>query len=248
GADDHYYSRFNCKIPFLNGGLFDPLNNFDWVDVDILLPNELFSNSNRTKEGDIGDGILDVFDRYNFTVNEEEPLEKEVALDPELLGKIYEKLNAIRPDNFDEYVKVLKSGKKGEETKFNKEYGVYYTPREIVHYMCQESLINYLETELSGKVRREDIEKFVKYADLILEYERTALEKKNKIERGEQKETKYEHKMPESIIKNAEEIDRLLADIKVCDPAVGSGAFPIGMMHEIVKLRSLLSIYLKRKL
>ncbi|WP_353686056.1 N-6 DNA methylase [Thermodesulfovibrio sp. 3462-1] len=247
-ADDHYYSRFNCKIPFLNGGLFDPSNNFDWVNVDILLPNELFSNSNRTKEGDVGDGILDVFDRYNFTVNEEEPLEKEVALDPELLGKIYEKLNAIRPDNFDEYVKVLKSGSRGEETKFNKEYGVYYTPREIVHYMCQESLINYLETELSGKVRREDIEEFVKYADLILEYERTALEKKDKIEKGEQKETKYEHKMPESIIKNAEEIDRLLADIKVCDPAVGSGAFPIGMMHEIVKLRSLLSIYLKRKL
>jgi len=101
-ADDHYYSRFNCKIPFLNGGLFDPQNNFDWVDIDILLPNELFSNTNKTKEGDIGDGILDVFDRYNFTVNEEEPLEKEVALDPELLGKIYEKLNAIRPDNFDE--------------------------------------------------------------------------------------------------------------------------------------------------
>ncbi|MGC8651575.1 MAG: Eco57I restriction-modification methylase domain-containing protein, partial [Minisyncoccia bacterium] len=247
-ADDHYYSRFNCKIPFLNGGLFDPINNFDWVNVDILLPNELFSNSNRTKEGDIGDGILDDFHRYNFTVNEEEPLEKEVALDPELLGKIYEKLNAIRPDNFDEYVKVLKSGKKGEETKFNKEYGVYYTPREIVHYMCQESLINYLETELSGKVKREDIEEFIKYADLILEYERTALEKKDKIEKGEQKETKYEHKMSESIIKNAEEIDRLLADIKVCDPAIGSGAFPIGMMHEIVKLRSLLSIYLKRKL
>ncbi|MFN3740116.1 MAG: class I SAM-dependent DNA methyltransferase, partial [Thermodesulfovibrionales bacterium] len=145
-ADDHYYSRFNCKIPFLNGGLFDPINNFDWVNVDINLRNELFSNSNRTKEGDIGDGILDVFDRYNFTVNEEEPLEKEVALDPELLGKIYEKLNAIRADNFDEYVEVLKSGKKGEETKFNKEYGVYYTPREIVHYMCQESLINYLES------------------------------------------------------------------------------------------------------
>jgi len=116
-ADDHYYSRFNCKIPFLNGGLFDPINNFDWVNIDILLPNELFSNKNRTKEGDIGDGILDVFDRYNFTVNEEEPLEKEVALDPELLGKIYEKLNAIRPDNFDEYVKILKSGRKGRRNK-----------------------------------------------------------------------------------------------------------------------------------
>ncbi|MFN6991569.1 MAG: hypothetical protein ACK4MM_02475, partial [Fervidobacterium sp.] len=57
-ADGHYYSRFNCKIPFLNGGLFDPINNFDWVNIDILLPNELFSNKNKTKEGDIGDGIL----------------------------------------------------------------------------------------------------------------------------------------------------------------------------------------------
>jgi len=238
-TDDHYYSRFNCKIPFLNGGLFDPINNFDWVNVDILLPNELFSNKNRTKEGDIGDGILDVFDRYNFTVNEEEPLEKEVALDPELLGKIYEKLNAIRPDNFDEYVKVLKSGKRGEETKFNKEYGVYYTPREIVHYMCQESLINYLETQLQGKVKIEDIEEFVKHADLILENERAVINKG--------KETKtYRHKMPESIIQNAEFIDKLLADIKVCDPAVGSGAFPIGMMHEIVKLRQLLYVYLNK--
>ncbi|WP_353684050.1 TaqI-like C-terminal specificity domain-containing protein [Thermodesulfovibrio sp. 3907-1M] len=247
-AYDHYYNRFNCKIPFLNGGLFDPINDFDWENVDLLLPNELFSNSNRTKEGDIGDGILDVFDRYNFTVNEEEPLEKEVALDPELLGKIYEKLNAIRPDNFDEYVKVLKSGKKGEETKFNKEYGVYYTPREIVHYMCQESLISYLCSTDILVCTKKDIEEFVKYADLILEHERTAIEKKEKIEMGYQKETKYEHKMPESIIQNAELIDKLLADIKVCDPAVGSGAFPIGMMHEIVKLRQLLSIYLNREI
>ncbi|MEZ0322699.1 MAG: class I SAM-dependent DNA methyltransferase, partial [Hydrogenothermaceae bacterium] len=177
-ADDHYYSRFDCKIPFLNGGLFDPINNFDWVNVNILLlSNELFSNKNITKEGDIGDGILDVFDRYNFTVNEEEPLEKEVALDPELLGKIYEKLNAIRPDNFDEYVQVLKSGKKGEETKFNKEYGFYYTPREIVHYMCRESLLNYLETELKGKVTREDLEKFFNYAESHKEFEVVALER-----------------------------------------------------------------------
>ncbi|HOM27721.1 MAG TPA: class I SAM-dependent DNA methyltransferase, partial [bacterium] len=247
-TDDHYYSRFNCKIPFLNGGLFDPPNNFDWVNVDILLSKELFSNTNKTKEGDTGDGILDIFDRYNFTVNEEEPLEKEVALDPELLGKIYEKLNAIRQDNFDEYLKVLHSGKKGEETKFNKEYGVYYTPREIVHYMCQESLMSYIETELEGEVEREEIEEFVKHSDLILENERTALEKKEKIEKGEQKNTRYEHKMPENIIKNAEKIDKLLADIKVCDPAVGSGAFPIGMMYEIVKLRQLLSIYIDKQI
>ncbi|MEO0268969.1 MAG: Eco57I restriction-modification methylase domain-containing protein [candidate division WOR-3 bacterium] len=240
-AVDHYYSRFNCKIPFLNGGLFDPINNFDWVNVDLLIPDELFSNENRTKEGDKGDGILDIFDRYNFTVNEEEPLDKEVALDPELLGKIYEKLNAIRPDNFDEYVEVLKSGKKGEETKFNKEYGVYYTPREIVHYMCQESLINYLETELQGKVSREDLEKFVKIADSVQENEEVIEEKG--------KETKtYKYKLPESIRNNAKIIDDKLKDIKVCDPAVGSGAFPIGMMHEIVKLRQLLSVYIGRKI
>ena len=142
----------------------------------------------------------------------------------------------------------MKSGRKGEEIKFNKEYGVYYTPREIVHYMCQESLINYLETELAGKVRREDIEEFVRYADLFLEHEKIALEKREKIERGEQKDTKYKHKIPESILQNAELIDKLLADIKVCDPAVGSGAFLVGIMHEIVKLRQLLSVYLGREI
>ncbi|MCD6440215.1 MAG: class I SAM-dependent DNA methyltransferase, partial [Candidatus Marinimicrobia bacterium] len=147
--DDDYYKYFNCKIPFLNGGLFDPINNYDWVHTDILLPNELFSNKIKTKEGDIGNGILDIFDRYNFTVKEDEPLEKEVAIDPELLGKSYEKFNAIRPDNFAEFKKALKSGKKGDENKFNKKFGVYYTPREIVHYMCQQSLINYLHTELN---------------------------------------------------------------------------------------------------
>ena len=99
--DDHYYPAFKCKIPFLNGGLFDPMNNYDWVKTDILLPNELFHNQTKTKEGDVGDGILDIFDRYNFTVKEDEPFEKEVAIDPELLGKAYEKFNAIRPDNYD---------------------------------------------------------------------------------------------------------------------------------------------------
>ena len=108
--DDGYYSRFNCKIPFLNGGLFDPIGNYDWVHTDIIIPDRLFSNTNKTREGDIGDGILDIFDRYNFTVKEDEPLDKEVAIDPELLGKTYEKFNAIRPDNFDEYKEALKRG------------------------------------------------------------------------------------------------------------------------------------------
>ena len=109
---DHWNDQFKCKIPFLNGGLFDPIGNYKWYKTDILLPNDLFSNKIKTKEGDVGNGILDVFDRYNFTVKEDEPLEKEVAIDPELLGKTYEKFNAIRPDNFEEYKAALKRTKR----------------------------------------------------------------------------------------------------------------------------------------
>ncbi len=261
--DDHYYSRFNFKIPFLNGGLFDPIGSnggYDRVHTDICIPDSLFSNKNKTKEGDKGDGILDIFDRYNFTVREDEPLEKEVAIDPELLGKAYEKFNAIRPDNFEEYKKALKSGKKGEESKFNKQYGVYYTPREIVHYMCQQSLINYLHTELAdsnsksdrvsnpvrvNKVSKEDIETLIHVGEQVSENEETALIKEQKILEGKQKSSDYKVKLPESIRKNAILIDQKLADITVCDPAVGSGAFPVGMMSEIVKARNALMVYFK---
>ena len=83
---DHWNEHFKSKIPFLNGGLFDPIGNYDWVHTDINIPNELFSNTVKTKEGDSGNGILDTFDRFNFTVKEDEPLEKEVAIDPEPAG------------------------------------------------------------------------------------------------------------------------------------------------------------------
>jgi len=248
--DDHYYSRFNCKIPFLNGGLFDPIGNYDWVHTDINIPNELFSNSVKTKEGDIGNGILDIFDRYNFTVKEDEPLEKEVAIDPELLGKAYEKFNAIRPDNFEEYKAALKSGQKDAENKFNKTFGVYYTPREIVHYMCKQSLINYLYTRaeeagLSNDIKKQDIEDLIEVGEMITEHEATAFIKQEKIKNGIQKSTEYVGLLSNSIWENAETIDNWLADITVCDPAVGSGAFPVGMMHEIVKARNLLSTFIK---
>ena len=237
--DDDYYSHFNCKIPFLNGGLFDPIGHYDWVHTDIDLPNALFSNTRTTKEGDAGDGILDVFDRYNFTVREDEPLEKEVAIDPELLGKAYEKFNAIRPDNFDEFQKTLKSGNKGEENKFNKKFGVYYTPREIVHYMCQQSLINYLATELEDKIDKKDIETLIHIGEQVSENEARVLRE------GRETDT-YSHKLPESIRppENAALIDQKLSDITVCDPAVGSGAFPVGMMNEIVRTRNVLSVFL----
>ena len=216
---DNFYSRFNCKIPFLNGGLFDPINNYDWVHTDILIPNEIFSNTYKTKQGDIGTGILDVFDRYNFTVKEDEPLEKEVAVDPEMLGKVFENLL---------------------EVKDRKSKGTYYTPREIVHYMCQQSLIYYLASELEGKVNKKDIETLIRYGETAVEHEMRVVNKG--------KETsKYSFKLPETIRKYAKLIDEKLASIYVCDPAVGSGAFPVGMMNEIVRTRNVLTNYIKEK-
>ncbi|MBU1754517.1 Eco57I restriction-modification methylase domain-containing protein [bacterium] len=249
--DDDFYSRFNCKIPFLNGGLFDPIGGYDWVHTDILLPDKLFSNTYKTKEGDTGNGILDIFDRYNFTVKEDEPLEKEVAVDPEMLGKVFENLL---------------------EVKDRKSKGTYYTPREIVHYMCQQSLINYLHTELnkgtvvyekfgdqqfgmfgneikkgqldliiehkSGpSISKDDIEILIKYGEQVGENEARVQAK------GRETDT-YFYKLPESIRQNAKLIDDKLAEIKICDPAIGSGAFPVGMMSEIIKARNVLSAYI----
>jgi len=247
--DDHYFSYFNCKIPFLNGGLFDPINDYNWAKTDILLPDTFFSNQIKTKEGDIGTGILDVFDRYNFTVKEDEPLEKEVAIDPEMLGKVFENLLEI---------------------KDRKSKGSYYTPREIVHYMCQQSLINYLYTEVNSEqkssnkeekiqmkllgkpdplqqslviekdsniISKEDIEKLIKYGDTTTENDNHVATK------GEETKT-YSFKLPENIRKNAERIDEALKNICVCDPAIGSGAFPVGMMNEIIRARNALTPYL----
>jgi hypothetical protein len=223
-VDTSYSKYFDCRIPFLNGGLFESINNYDWENTDIVIPNELFSNNEKTEEGDTGSGILDVFDRFNFTVKEDEPLEKEVAVDPEMLGKVFENLL---------------------EVKDRKSKGTYYTPREIVHYMCQESLINYLTTELEGKVNKEDIEMFIKYGDISIEHDKLVVAKK---EESPEYNGKYKKiKIPESIKDSTKLIDEKLENIRVCDPAVGSGAFLVGMMLEIVKTRNVLTNYLPDK-
>ncbi len=212
-----FYSKLNCRMPFLNGGLFEPIQGYAWKSTHIRLPDKLFSNQNKTKEGDVGDGILDIFDRYNFTVNESEPLEKEVAVDPEMLGKVFENLLEI---------------------KDRKSKGTYYTPREIVHYMCQQCLINHLETELRehSEIAREDIERLILNSSRIIEHEQTVSKK--------EKETKtYSFEMPKSIRSEANRVDGLLASIKVCDPAVGSGAFPLGMLNEIIRARAALAVH-----
>lgn len=219
GVEAIYPRLNNCRMPFLNGGLFEPMNGYAWETTNIRLPDELFSNSNRTPEGDEGDGILDIFDRYNFTVNENEPLEKEVAVDPEMLGKVFENL-----------LEVLD----------RKSKGTFYTPREIVHYMCQQSLINFLNTELGSCVPRSDIETLIESGSQIIQNDALVLEKG--------REGTYKFMLPESIRTRAGELDQALSNIKVCDPAVGSGAFPLGMLNEIVQARQALGVHLRNSI
>ena len=193
-----YYNELDCKIPFLNGGLFETINEFNWKTKKIQINNDLI------------DDIFSTFDRYNFTVREADPLEVDLAIDPEMLGKVFENL---LPEN-------LRKGK-----------GAYYTPRTIVHYMCQESLINYLDTECSS-VPIADIITLIREGDIILELERA------------NREEGTSQPVLETIKDNARTIDDALASIKICDPAIGSGAFPVGMLNEIVKARTVLDFYL----
>ncbi len=223
-ADLFTIGGFTCQIPFLNGGLFEPMGNYDWQNTRLLLPNSLFSNR-RDERDERGSGILDIFDRYNFTVWEEEPLEKEVAVDPEMLGKVFENLLEVQD---------------------RKSKGAFYTPREIVHYMCQESLINYLHTQIgsiseiepiSNAPTREDIAVLVRKGALALQQDAA---KEAGLQKGE-------HVLPPAVRGCAAELDEALATIKLCDPAIGSGAFPVGMLHEIVQARQALDTQLKRQ-
>jgi len=204
---DDYYPALQCKIPFLNGGLFEPLKDYDWEKTHINLNNQVFKE------------IFKVFNLYNFTVREDEPLEKEVAVDPEMLGKVFENLLEITD---------------------RKSKGAFYTPREIVHYMCQESLINYLDIELNSKtikVDKEDVESFIRKGDTSLEND---LAKEAGRKSGD-------YGLPNSVRELAREIDFALADVKICDPAIGSGAFPVGMMAEIVRARCILTPYITKQ-
>ena len=213
---DDIYDSLNCRIPFLNGGLFTPLKNHDWVDCGLQLPDKLFSNQTETPEGDIGNGILDVFARYNFTVAEDEPAEREVAVDPEMLGKVFENL-------------IEEGARKAQ--------GAFYTPREIVHFMCRESLRQHLTAETARRkipTAEPELNEFIETADLVRETEELLVgnpagDKTNKIP------------LPPKVREHAADLDTILREIRVCDPAVGSGAFVVGMMHEIVRLRAALA-------
>ena len=247
--ENSYYKRFDCRIPFLNGGLFEA--EYDWESANITIPENLFRNEEKNKAGDKGTGILDVFDRYNFTIKEDEPLDKEVAVDPEMLGKVFENMLEITE---------------------RKSKGAFYTPREIVHYMCQESLIHYLDNALNDysetyqefgdaqsnmfgnngkvgqqslqtttqniKVQKADIEKYIRKGHFAIENDQRVATK------GESKSYKFQ--LPESIRQNADLIDKKLSEIRICDPAIGSGAFPVGLLHELVNAQLVLKPHLSK--
>ena len=148
--------------------------------------------------------LFDFFEQYNFTIDENSPEEQEVGIDPEMLGHIFENL-----------------------LEENKDKGAFYTPKEIVHYMCQESLIQYLLTQLLIVNDRlsiiSAIENFIRKNDIG---DRT--DKKN------------------FVVANAKRIEAILDKVKICDPAIGSGAFPMGMLQEIFKAKLTLDLTLDK--
>jgi len=164
------------RFPYLNGGLFDKTQDERYDKL--ALPSHIFNK------------LFDTFNNFNFTIYEDAPDEHTVAVDPEMLGHIFENL-----------------------LEDNKDKGAFYTPKEIVHYMCKESLKAYLISQDDLKatdnvVARVALDKIIHQVDLDVD------------------ETKYAEKFAFKIIDK-------LKEVRTCDPAIGSGAFPIGLLQEI---------------
>ena len=167
------------EIPYLNGGLFQQ----EQIDeVDSVFPARMFQS------------LFDFFDSYNFTIDENDPNDAEVGVDPEMLGKIFENL-----------------------LEDNKDKGAFYTPKEIVRYMCQESLTAYLQTGIEDAEVKEHIANFVKTNDV--------------------------EELGGASSELAMSIDQKLIDVKICDPAIGSGAFPMGLLRELYACRKSIEIF-----
>ena len=156
----------NIKIPYLNGGLFEK-DSIDKLDIDF--PYSYFKE------------LMDFFAMYNFTIDENDPDDSEVGIDPEMLGHIFENL-----------------------LEDNKDKGAFYTPKEIVQYMCRQSVIQYLKTHEPDERYAESIEQLINNGIVLPVLQNKTL---------------------------ASRFIQLLKDIKVCDPAIGSGAFPMGILY-----------------
>lgn len=215
-----YCPALHARVPFLSGGLFEPLDGYDWKSNCFDIPDEIFSNKQDANDRN-ADGILDIFDRYNFTMSEDEPMEREVAIDPEMLGKIFENLL---------------------EVKDRKSKGAFYTPREIVHYMCQESLINYLvrKTNISEDALRD----FILYGDFMKDEDTVKSKREGNGGMYISDEIFKINEEGNIVVNRLKDVDDALASVRVADPAVGSGAFPLGMVNEIVRARENITAYI----
>ena len=176
------------KLPYLNGGLFER----DEVDkMKIKLPASLFEN------------LFKFMASYNFTIDENDPDDADIGIDPEMLGKIFESL-----------------------LEDNKSKGAFYTPKEIVRYMCKESLIAYLNSIVnSDEVNSESKENQITNHDSLVTAVRQFVE---------------QHEFPEELDPYREVLDTALRNVKICDPAIGSGAFPMGLLNELWRCREAL--------
>jgi hypothetical protein len=144
-------------------------------------------------------GIFDFFDRYNFTIDESDPLDNEVGVDPEMLGKIFENL-----------------------LEDNKDKGAFYTPKEIVNYMCREALVAYLvdEARTKSEVNKQRQENFEEAIRAFVAYPEMTVQRMRQY--GKQQ---------------LEDLNESLCNVKICDPAIGSGAFPMGLLNLLVTCR-----------
>lgn len=195
------------QTPFINGGLFDCLDSeasttHDGYRVDCFSDNpshrSLLSVPNRLFFGP--DGLIDLFNRYRFTVEENTPVEQEVALDPELLGKVFENLlAAYNPET---------------RATARQQTGSYYTPRKVVDYMVEETLISFFADNLQPHDHdtgywKERLLYLLDYADAF-----------------DDAEELFEPAERESLIET-------VATVKILDPSVGSGAFPMAVLHRL---------------
>jgi hypothetical protein len=174
------------NVPYLNGGLFRE-NELDNLNVKIT--DSVFKE------------ILNFFESYNFTVKEDMPLESEVAVDPQMIGYVYESLAQVAEDIYD------------PDEDLRGKWGIFYTPRVEVYFMCKRSLVEYLSKNLS-EIPKE------KLYHLIFD----PLEEKDKIENWFTKENLWR------------KLEDTLNNLSVVDPACGSGAFLVGMLNIVTEL------------
>jgi len=212
--NDCFKKDFWNKIPFLNGGLFEP------HQYDFYMPTEPFGHSRHINTLKIPDewflDLFEIFELYNFTIDESTTIDVDISVDPEMLGRIFENLLAeINPQ----------TGKTARKST-----GSYYTPRPIVEYMVDESLKQYLKTQLKTSLRHSELVSESQEMLNQVQHDRTDVFLEDKLSRllsyGDW-EIDLTETEKDSII---DALDRL----KIIDPACGSGAFPMGILHKML--------------